>query len=423
MKRNAGIVASLFVLAALIALAGAPAIAADATAAADTSDALGSITIGHTLKVTQAAQYAVPAGETQVRDLYLWAQHLNIEGTLDGDIIGWFQSGDIKGTVTQDLNVFAQQLTIDGVVGDDVRAFAQSITINGRVGGDVLAAGANVYLTKGSVIDGDLLVGAGTVTLDGQVKGDIKIATGAFTMDGTVGGDADVNADGGFTLGENARFGGDLTYKAPKEIAFGKGVVLGEVTFHPKEPEAAAKFRFPKALKVVFRIFALIGAIVAGSIIFALTKDHARRTSETIRRKPLKSLGIGFIAFICTPVIILICFVLLVTIPLGGVLSLGYLAALYLAKLYVAAWLGNLILRRGGREDASPIPGMLLGLPILYALTAIPVLGTLLMFVIVFFGLGALLQRRETRLNGAFEPRPVETDALPNTFPGAPAKE
>lgn len=423
MKRNARIVAGMFLLAALMALLGGPVAATVATAVADSSCGVSTITIGHTLKIVQVGEYIVPPGETETKDLYLWAQRISVEGTLDGDVIGWFQTGAIKGTVTQDLNVFAQELTIDGVVGDDVRAFAQSVTINGTVRGDVLVAGANIYITRGSVIEGDLLLGSGTATLNGTVNGDVKIATGAFEMDGTIGGNAFVGADGEFTVGENARFGGDLVYKAPSEVSFGPGVVKGTVTFHPDVEKAGERFVFPRAAKVVFHILAFLAAIVAGSVIFALTKDHARRTAEIIRRKPLKSLGIGFIAFICTPIIVLICFILVVTAPLGAVVSLAYLAALYLAKLYVAAWLGNMILRRGGREDASPIPGMLLGLVILYALTAIPVLGTLLMFVIIFLGMGALLQRKETRLNGAFEPRPADTGALPSTFPGAAARE
>jgi len=53
--------------------------------------------------------------------------------------------------------------------------------------------------------------------------------------------------------------------------------------------------------------------------------------------------------------------------------------------------------------------------------TAIPIAGTLIGIVIIFFGLGALLQRKETRLDTAFEPPPAPEGALPSTFPGSPA--
>jgi hypothetical protein len=92
---------------------------------------------------------------------------------------------------------------------------------------------------------------------------------------------------------------------------------------------------------------------------------------------------------------------------------------LYIAKFYVAIWLGNLILKRSGRTDTSPVPSLLLGLLILYIVTAIPVAGTFIGIVIIFFGIGALLQRRETRLDVAFEAAPAAAspDSLPNSFP------
>jgi hypothetical protein len=159
---------------------------------------------------------------------------------------------------------------------------------------------------------------------------------------------------------------------------------------------------------------------VAGTVIVALTKDHARRTSETIRTKPLKSLGIGFVTFICMPIVLLILLVLIITAPLMFVVTLAYLIMLYIAKFYVAIWLGDLILRRSGRTDVSPIPSLLLGLVPIYLVTAIPFLGTFIGIVIIFFGVGALLQRRETRLDTAFEPAPMpeSPSGLPNNFPG-----
>jgi hypothetical protein len=62
---------------------------------------------------------------------------------------------------------------------------------------------------------------------------------------------------------------------------------------------------------------------------------------------------------------------------------------------------------------------MLLGLTLVYLVTAVPIVGTLIGIVIIFFGLGALMQRKETRLDAAFEPAPVVSNGLPSEFPGA----
>jgi len=367
------------------------------------------------LKVSGGSQYLIPADQTEECDLYLWSQELEVDGTLDGDLIGWFQSGRIRGTVTQDVNIFAQELYIEGEVGDDVRALCQEIQIDGVVGDDVLVGAATVEVGRDAVIEGDFLVGAGVVTIDGTVKGDARIGTGMLTVNGTIEGDVQVTTDGGINLGPDARIGGDLSYECPSEIEFQKGVVVGNITFSPKEKDVEAKLDLLPKVKLAFHIFFYVAALIAGSVLFAFTKDHAKRTAGKLREKPLKSLGIGFIAFICIPIVILICMLLVVSIPLGLILMLGYITAAYIAKFYAATWLGNLVLRR--HPDASPMPAMLLGITMLYAVTWIPILGGLVAFIAAFLGLGALLQGKGTRLNGAFEPAPAEAAGLPNAFP------
>jgi len=373
---------------------------------------------GGNISVVQTSEYYIPSGDVVSDDLYLWAQSLDIDGTLDGDIYAWVQAADLSGVVIQDVNMFAQDIVITGEIKDDLRVGCQNLTIDGVVRGDVLGAGADIKVREGALIEGDLLAAAGVVTMNGEVLGDARIATGMLTMNGHIAGDVDVTTDGGIEMGETAKIGGNLTYQGPSEIEFRPGSVAGSVTFKPPEKHEAKDFKIPGVFKTVLWIIQFIAAIITGTILVALTKDHARRTAETIRRKPFKSLGIGFIAFICAPVVALITLVLIVTWPVAMLVTLGYLVCVYIAKFYVAIWLGNLILRRENKPDVSPIPAMLLGLVIVYAVTAIPVAGTLIGILIIFFGFGALLQRRETRLDRAFEPQPAATDALPNGFPG-----
>jgi cytoskeletal protein CcmA (bactofilin family) len=363
----------------------------------------------------------IAPGETLDRDLYQWGQLLQVDGTVNGDVVSWVQTAKVSGAVTQDLNVFAQDIIITGMVGDDVRAFGQGISLNGRVGDDMLAVGATVGVSENTVIDGDLRAACGVASVNGKVAGDLAVFAGQVNMNGKVLGNALIASDGAITFGENAEIAGNLVYKAPAPVELRPGMVKGTVTFTPQLPEEDEGFKLPEGAGAFFQIFLFIAALIAGSILVSLTKDHANRTASTIRRKPLKSLAIGFIAFICLPVIILITIALILTIPLAMVLTLGYLIAAYVAKFYVAIWLGSIIVRRAEGSRKSPVPVMLLGLAILYIVTAVPVVGTLVSFLAVFLGLGALLQRKETRLDQVFEQQAEPNGALPGAFPGTPA--
>lgn len=403
-----------------ILLTPTPAEAVDTGAGSTAKNIVHVITPGHgKIDIQQAERYLVPEGETREADLYIWAQSLEIAGTLDGDIVAGFQEGSITGTVTQDLNGMSETMRITGMVGDDVRFACETFYLDGHIGGDLIVAAKDVQISETAVIDGDAIIAGGTVTVDGTIGGRARIMTGFLDMDGTIAGNAEITTDGGIRLGPDAHIGGDLFYEGPSEIDVPEGTVAGEITFQRViKEEFEFDFDFLGGASVLFHFLGFIAALVAGTIIVALTTDHARRTAEIIRTKPLKSLGIGFVTYICMPIVLLLLLVFILTIPLMFVVGLAYAIALYIAKFYFAIWLGNLILRRGGRTDVSPIPSMLLGLTIVYLVTAIPFVGTLIGIVIIFFGLGALMQRKETRLDAAFEPAPVVSNGLPDEFPG-----
>lgn len=405
-----------------ILLAPTPAGAVDTAAGTTAKNVVHVITPGHgKIDVSQTDCFLVPEGETKEADLYIWARCLEIEGTLDGDIIAGFQEGKITGTVTQDLNGVSETMRITGVVGDDVRFACETFYLDGHIGGDLIVAAKDIQISETAVIDGDAIIAGGTATIDGAIGGRARVMTGFLDMDGTIAGNAEITTDGGIRMGPDAHVGGDLFYEGPTEIDIREGAVDGEVTYRRVvDEDIDLDFNFPAA-SLLFHFLGFIAALVAGTIIVALTSNHARKTAETIRTKPLKSLGIGFVTYICMPIVLILLLVLILTIPLMFVVGLAYGIALYIAKFYFSIWLGNLILRRGGRTDVSPIPSMLLGLTLVYLVTAIPIMGTLIGIVIIFFGLGALMQRKETRLDAAFEPAPVVSDGLPNEFPGTGA--
>ncbi len=378
------------------------------------------VEIAHSMRIAQTQHFQVLPEDVYPYDLYLWTQTMSVEGTLEGDAYVGCQSMSIDGVVTGDVGFLGNTLTVDGEIGDDLRGAGETFRIDGTVRGDVLVAGANLIITESGVIEGSLLVGAGTVTNHGHVMGSARIGAGTVNMTGRIDGNAEIFTDGGLTLSDDARIGGDLVYQGPARQEFGPENVAGSVTYMEPKEDVSTSFDFSPGFMLALHIFEFIMAIIAGLVIIALTKRHARKTANVIRTRPLKSLGIGFVAYLCLFILTPICILSIIMFPLGIVFGAVLLIAVIVAKFYVAIWLGNWILRRGDRiMTTSPIPTMLLGLVPIYIVTAIPVLGTLIGIVIIFFGLGALLQRKEVGLDKAFEP--VETaddDALPSVFPG-----
>jgi hypothetical protein len=117
---------SIIILAILLALVGL--FAAAPARAADTRS---------------GDQVVIGRGEVIEDDLYVAANSVTIDGTINGDLVAVGSQITINGTVKGDLLAAAQGIAINGTVNDDVRAAGQAIMLgpSARVAGDLAMQG------------------------------------------------------------------------------------------------------------------------------------------------------------------------------------------------------------------------------------------------------------------------------------------
>lgn len=378
-------------------------------------------------------------------DLYVFAMTLDLQGTVNGDLVFFGQSATIDGTVTGDLIAAGQHVVIAGEVNDDVRAAAYAIELSGDLGDDLVAAGFSLDNVAGSGVGGDLVFAGYQALLAGQIDGDANVAGGAVEIEGTIVGDADVDVGGaetgrggqmppgfpffpgapsvpfvspGLTVGDDASIGGDLNYTANQRVEISEGVVNGEINFSRYVPERRREEAKPAAALVVLRWFAhqlrrLVTLLLVGALMLWLFPAWTRKMETIVRSKPLPSLGWGVVAlaaFIVGMVALVIVTVLLAVV--FGIVTLGELAGRfvtlgliafgaagfgfsvvwsYVTRVVISLLLGHLILRLFGLQMAEKLwwPA-LVGVLIFVLVTAIPVLGWLVGFLVALLGLGAL---------------------------------
>ena len=102
-----------------------------------------------------------------------------------------------------------------------------------------------------------------------------------------------------------------------------------------------------------------------------------------------RSLGLGFAVLAGVPVAIIMIAITLVGLPASLMLLMFYLVAIYLAKLWVGAFLGQMLLKPTGVTKSDWLLGLLVGLLILTIVRFIPYLGGLVHWGVVCLGLGA----------------------------------
>lgn len=108
----------------------------------------------------------------------------------------------------------------DEVINENVYIGGGAVSLNSEVNGDVFIAGGQVDV-DGSISD-DLFVGSGDVRVTGDVAGDVRIGAGSVRIEGTVGGDLMIGA-GTVEIAEGASVAGN------SYIGTGQLVVAGEV--------------------------------------------------------------------------------------------------------------------------------------------------------------------------------------------------
>lgn len=339
------------------------------------------------LEARSAETVTVPPGETLNEDLYATGETVTIAGTVTGDVIVASGKVFISGTVNGSVWAAASQVSVSGTVAGSVRAVGSEVTVSGGVGRDLLAAGSEVRTAPGGRIGGDALVAGSTVAMAGPVAGDLKAAAERITLSGSVGGNASTRSDERLQLQPGAAIAGSLEYRGSEELARDPGATVGgPVKFIKQESDRENYFD-----RLGDQLYWFLAAVLLLLAILLYARRAAQVVADQVFRRPGWSLLTGLAFVLLTPLLMLVLLVTLVGIPLSLMTGVLYLTVLYTAKSFVALAAGQALLRRRADSFWVTFGAGVIGLTLLYALAAIPVLGGFVTVVTVLLGTGAQL--------------------------------
>lgn len=355
-----------------------------------------------------ADDYELAAGEINEGDLYLFSGSVRIDGEQDGDLVVFGRTLEINGVVKGRINAWTQRVEVGGDLQETARLFAQTIRVNGTVDGDLLAIGQTVAIGPEARITGSLQAGGADVTIDGTIEGDVDATGGMIVMRGAVNGDVELEAET-IDIDPGARIEGDLVYVTRNELEFDEEkIVGGTIDWDPSGDKVKADVDVGSG-----RLTRMIVALLVGLAAVAIFSKQTPAIVARVAGDGLRSAGIGFITFVVVPVAGLLACVLIVTIPLVFIAGLAFGLLVYLAKVPVAIWIGQLILARLGRSRSAPYLSLLIGIAALYAAFLIPYIGKLAWWASLFVGLGAIV----LYISDLRQQRRSPEDAAPITHP------
>lgn len=335
----------------------------------------------------------VAKGETVQGDFFAFGETVEISGTVNGDVYTAGGQVSVDGTVNGDLLAAGGTISISGRVDQDVRAAGGQLTISGEVGGNITLGAGNVELTEDAKVGGSILAGVGNLRLASPVGGSVRLGAGNVNISNKIDGNVNVAAED-IRIASNAKIGGYLTYWSDKDASIDENAeVVGEVT--KKAPADVSKssenfFGAFAGFSLFGALVSLVSTFIVGLILIRFFPVFNKNVVANLTKTPWISLGAGFLALILVPIAAFILMITIVGIPLGLILMVLYVVALYLARIFVIYWIGSTIFARMGGKTHE-LWALIVGLIVYYLITLIPVLGGLVTFSVLLFGLGAAI--------------------------------
>lgn len=324
-------------------------------------------------------------GDTVSTDLFAGGRYVDILGYVAGDVFAGCQIVTVEGEIRDDLITAGQQTIVRGTIGDGVISFGQSIVIDGEVFGDVIAFSGIVRITDRAIIHGNLLVYSGEVFLDGgRVEGRLSGGCGKANLNGTVGLEVELETEK-VSFGENYTAGGGTKLTLSRELPEDTENLPANLDFTVKE----RRIFFQKG----FFYWSFFSMLIVGIILTSLFRNFSRDYLNIAEDNVAKSLGLGIVLLVATPVVVIVLAALFLTIPLALILAAVYLIFLYLSWIFASICVGKYTLELMHKENKanSIIWYLILGLLIVFLITKLPFLGWLVNLGVICFGLGSII--------------------------------
>ncbi len=403
-----------------------------------------------------AENVSISKDETINDDLYLAGSNVVVDGTVNGDLYAAGKNVTINGKVTGSVFTAGQSVIVNGEVGKSVFAAGQVVVLgsNAQVTDDAFTAGQGVETKAGSKIGGTLTFFGAEGLVASEIAKDLVVGAGSLRLEGTVGRDAQLSVGSsnntynpnyygptsislpsipaGLTFGSEAHVARTLQYVSSAEIAISSSVASQVKHVLPPQDQQLAKEitqRQATSSAAFDAIRRLVSLLLMGLLFAWAAASWITVPAETLKARLLPSLGVGLVGLVASPFVFFIALgVIIVVAVVFGLLSLGSLTGLtlgagfpllalafiafltvvsYLCQAIVAYIFGQWVLDRTHTAvNSKVIVPTLVGLLILGILFAVPVAGGVLQFLVVLAGLGALVL---VALQGKPAAAPVES--------------
>jgi len=274
-----------------------------------------------------------------------------------------------------------------------VFAFVQPAFAQGR-----FTFGEDAHVGATEVVD-DLVTMGGDAVVLGRVNGDVVSMGGDVVVRGVVTGDV-VSMGGDIELAPGSQVSGDLTSSG------------GTVTVHPAASHGGGSVRLDQLdhfswsgpagkfghgvggffATVLSKTVSHTLLFVLGLVLMGAARERLDALQLVMVRSPLQSLGTGILGLVASVVAIVVFAITIVGIPAAIILAVLLPIAFYVGLAAAATVVGAVL--PVAALKGKPVLQLAAGVGLLFAVSFIPVFGSIAACFVACLGLGALIVTR-----------------------------
>ena len=327
---------------------------------------------------------SVDAGQKLMGDFYGFSPTITISGAAENDVYLGGGTITINAPISQDLSTIGGYVQVHGDVGDDLRVIGGDVTIAKAVHGDVVVLGGTLNILSTATIDGDILFLGGELNIEGVVAGSIHGTAERVRINNEVGGDISLTAKNLFTLGDNAKVLGGITYESNNDIVRAQNAAVTGGIRRTDIPVTSQN-----SVVSVFILQALV-LLFAALTLYVIGGGRMRGIVSRSCEKPGVSGLIGLGVFLVLPLVSLILMVSVIGTLIGIILFALYVLALIFSVILSGIVLGTYAQKFLFKKTAITLMTVTGGVVLLCILGFVPYVGGLLVFACTLISLGGI---------------------------------
>jgi hypothetical protein len=242
-----------------------------------------------------------------------------------------------------------QHLIFSGASGNGIIAGGMDVVIDGIITGNSYIGCKSFTMSDVAVVDGNLFVGCAKLAIDGKLNGDLYAGAGEIAINNEIHGNVTVYG-GRIIFGKNGKITGNLVYSTKEKLDNDASAkVTGTVKFDERRKHDMEDWYsfvgFMKSAGFLICFGLWISFVIVGSLLLflpAFRKLDAKRSERTFWRTSLW----GLIPVLMYPAAIILCFILIVTIPFAFVLMLAFVPLFFIANIIGTTLAGKYLITK-----------------------------------------------------------------------------